>query len=105
MSGQRVLHQSHVLRNLHRHQLCSTLDLIDILHGTLRIGEIVQYLVLHLMHTFHGHRDGSLGSDDLLLCIVPRVVDIVQNSGLSDDGSSQGRVNLLGAHPSSDGQQ
>ena len=42
----------------------------------------------------------------IFFCVLSLVVvDIVQNSGLSDDGSSQGRVNLLGAHPSSDGQQ
>ena len=105
MARQRVLQQRHVLWNLHRNKFCSPLNLIDVLHSTLCVGEIVQNLVLHLMHTLHGHRDGGLGSNDLLLSVVPRIIDVVQNRGLSDDGSREGRVNLLCAHPSCDGQQ
>ena len=50
------------------------------------------------MDAVEGHGDGGLGSDNLLLGLLPFLEDVLQHKALGFDGAGERRVSLLGTH-------
>ncbi len=92
-----VLDQRHILWNLHGYEFCSSFNLIEVLHGTLCVGQVTKYLFLYLMHAFHGQCHRSLRGNNLLLRLLTFLEQILEHLRLRQYGSSQCRVRLLGS--------
>ena len=95
VTADRFEQQAAVLRYLRGHQFPGTLNLIEILHGTLCIGKIFQHLVLHTVYPVESNRYGSLGSNDFLMSLLAFVIDILQCGCLCKNSTRQCRVCLL----------
>ena len=50
IAAHRFEEQAAVLRDFLGHQFPGTLNLVEVLHGTLRIREVVQHLVFHIVN-------------------------------------------------------
>ena len=95
MTRQRLLHKIHVLRNLSSNQFCSTFYLIEVLHGSLRIRQVLQHLVLYLVHPVHCYSYSRFSGNNLLLGLLTLAEQIVQHGTLCANHCRQGWVGLL----------
>ena len=105
MTWNRFPDEIHVLWNLRCYQLCSPLNLVEVLHDPLCIAQVVKHLVLHLMHSVHGYADSSFSSNDFVLRLLPVLENLFEDFRLSGHCTSQSRVCLLSRHPHADGKK
>ena len=73
----RFQEQVAVLRDFLSHQFPGTLNLIEILHRPLCVGEVVQHLFLYTMHPVERHRHRCFCGDNLLLRLLAFLVDVL----------------------------
>ena len=73
----RFKQQVAVLRDFLSHQFPCTLNLIEILHCSLCIGEVFQHLVLYTVYAVERHRHRCFCGDNLLLRLLAFLVDVL----------------------------
>ena len=96
IAAHRFEEQAAVLRDFFGYQFPGTLNLVEVLHGALRIRKVVQHLVFHLVNPFQRSGYCHFRCNDFLLRLLAVLVDLLQGCGLTQYGRSQRRVGLLG---------